>query len=741
MNAAAFLCDQIFFPGEGEIARCLRENDWTGSELGAPDTWPENLRVVVGLCLASEMPSFLTWGPEHVFFHNDCFVPFLREHTISEVLGRPARFAIPEMWDALGPLLDQITVTGKAVLTDEIPFHFGVNAHVETRYIRFSLTPVFSRDGSQVDGTHCIIASARVNFSGGRPTESPGESRHQVNDQQVALHLSGMARLQALSTWLVKTGDLHSLLAEILSAAAELAGTDKGTIDFHDPATERLEVVVHQGLGRSFLSKFSSARCVATSRAVREGRRVIVKDVMEEPELRGSADIDLFMADGIRAMQSTPLVSRDGRLLGLLSNFFRVPHRPAEHELRLLDLLARMAADFIERSQAEEALRQGEEKLRRAMEIETVGIIFFNTSGSITDANDAFLRMSGYSRSDLEQGKVRWDVMTPAEWMPHSFRALQEFKALGRTIPYEKEFVRKDGSRWWALFSATRLDENEGVEFIIDITERKASDEELRRHRDDLEIRVQERTAALDAVNGALRDEIVERHRAEASRQELQRQLASAQEEERRRISRELHDGVGQHITALMLELKSLQSASSYLPNPATLASLQAITERVGKEIHDLALELRPTALDDLGLLRALSNYIEQWSATSKIEVDFHSSGWAGKRLPPAIETTAYRIVQEALTNVVKHAHASRVSLIIERRPKQVTLIIEDDGSGFNVETVPQHPHSGRLGLLGMKERAALMEGEVKVESSPHKGTTIFVRLPLPAPKSIKTNG
>jgi PAS domain S-box-containing protein len=124
-------------------------------------------------------------------------------------------------------------------------------------------------------------------------------------------------------------------------------------------------------------------------------------------------------------------------------------------------------------------LRKSEERLRRAIEIETVGVIFFKTDGSITDANDAFLRMSGYNREDLVEGLVRWDEMTPPEWMAHSLKAIEEFKSTGRTIPYEKEYVRKDGSRWCALFAATRLDEEEGVEFIIDITERKRAEEAL----------------------------------------------------------------------------------------------------------------------------------------------------------------------------------------------------------------------------------------------------------------------
>jgi PAS domain S-box-containing protein len=133
-----------------------------------------------------------------------------------------------------------------------------------------------------------------------------------------------------------------------------------------------------------------------------------------------------------------------------------------------------------DRKRAEQALQASQERLSRAIQIETVGVIFFRTDGRITDANDAFLHMSGYSRGDLEIGLVRWDRLTPPEWMPQSLRAIEEFEMMGRTIPYEKEYIRKDGSRWWALFAATRIEADEGVEFIIDITESKLAEVKLR---------------------------------------------------------------------------------------------------------------------------------------------------------------------------------------------------------------------------------------------------------------------
>ena len=187
------------------------------------------------------------------------------------------------------------------------------------------------------------------------------------------------------------------------------------------------------------------------------------------PEFVGS----VFYRELHRALREHKPVQFEG-YSPLSDRWFETHAYPSE------DGLSVYSRDITERKRAEEQLRESEERLQRAIEIETVGVMFFRTDGSITDANDAFLGMSGYTREDLAKGLVRWDEMTPPEWMPHSLKAIEEFQSTGRTIPYEKEYVRKDGSRWWGLFAARRLDEHGGVEFIIDITESKRAEEELR---------------------------------------------------------------------------------------------------------------------------------------------------------------------------------------------------------------------------------------------------------------------
>jgi signal transduction histidine kinase len=266
-----------------------------------------------------------------------------------------------------------------------------------------------------------------------------------------------------------------------------------------------------------------------------------------------------------------------------------------------------------------------------------------------------------------------------------------------------------------------------------DITRRKQAEETLHRVHNELEQRVQERTVALTHINEMLRAEILARQRAERERQQLLARLATIQEEERRRISRELHDQLGQNLQALILGLKSLEIHAPNRPSIALhIAQLQALTAQIEQGMHRLAWNLRPPDLDDEGVETALQNYVEDWSQRFGITVDFHSRGFTSQRLPSHLETVLYRIVQEALTNVLKHAQAQRLSVLLECRRDHVLAIVEDDGIGCDVETLLRvHQRQGRLGVIGMQERAALVHGTVEFESTPGVGTTVFIRLPF----------
>jgi len=212
---------------------------------------------------------------------------------------------------------------------------------------------------------------------------------------------------------------------------------------------------------------------------------------------------------------------------------------------------------------------------------------------------------------------------------------------------------------------------------------------------------------------------------------QLLAKVMSAQEEERKRIARELHDETSQSLTSLIVGLKALEHC-----DPAEVAGaaaeLRALTSRTLDAVHDLALELRPSGLDDLGLVAAVEQHVRAYCRRYGCEVDFQATGLDGVRLSHETELAIYRIVQEALTNAAKYAEARTVSVTIERRGSAVLAIVEDDGKGFDVKgLLDSRSSEKKLGIFGMQERAALIGGKLTVESEPGVGTTVFVEAPL----------
>jgi two-component system, NarL family, sensor histidine kinase DevS len=209
------------------------------------------------------------------------------------------------------------------------------------------------------------------------------------------------------------------------------------------------------------------------------------------------------------------------------------------------------------------------------------------------------------------------------------------------------------------------------------------------------------------------------------ARDALQR-VVTAQESERRRLARELHDETGQALTSILLGLRTVEEAADESGRAAAIGELRDLVRSTLQDVRQLAVELRPTALDDFGLVPALERLTSSFAESTGIAVDFQPS-LRVSRLAPEIETALYRIVQEALTNIVKHARATRVSVVIAEKPDAVTAVIEDDGVGFDSAT----DHGEGLGLVGMQERVALLGGRMVIETTPGAGTTCLAEVPL----------
>ena len=354
-----------------------------------------------------------------------------------------------------------------------------------------------------------------------------------------------------------------------------------------------------------------------------------------------------------------------------------------------------------ERQSANHALKASEMRYRRLFETAQDGILILNAdTGQIDDVNPFLTDMLGYSREQLLGNKL-WEI--------GPFKDTKASKAEFRELQRET-YVRYDD-----LPLETRAGKSISVEFVSNVYQVNGG-----------------RVVQCNIRN------ITERKQAEAKRKEysrklqvLSRRLVEAQETERRNIARELHDEIGQALTVMQLNLQSmLLSPDTEAVSPRLNETLEVV-ERVLEQVRDISLDLRPSILDDLGLEPALRWYTERQAALVELEVEFHADRLE-QRLDPMIETECFRVAQEALTNVVRHAQAKTVTVELRKEDGQLHLRVRDDGIGFEVVAIREQAVRGTsLGLLSMEERASLAGGGLEFKSVPGQGTEVHAWFPL----------
>jgi two-component system sensor histidine kinase UhpB len=250
----------------------------------------------------------------------------------------------------------------------------------------------------------------------------------------------------------------------------------------------------------------------------------------------------------------------------------------------------------------------------------------------------------------------------------------------------------------------------------------------------------QRRLAVVEKRNRELMDLHRQREKAQSALslaygrlRRLTRRLELAKEEERKRIARELHDDMGPSLTAVIINLQLLPQQPDSSDAARRITDTIELVDRLVQRIRDLSLDLRPPLLDELGLLPALKGYLEAQSERTglKIEVRGQVEG-----LPGETEIAAFRLIQEAVTNTIRHANATRVDISVRQRNGQLVLIVTDDGQGFDVRDTMERASSGKaLGLLGMQERVSVLDGEVEIDSAPGQPTEVRIRMPVEIPE------
>jgi PAS domain S-box-containing protein len=358
--------------------------------------------------------------------------------------------------------------------------------------------------------------------------------------------------------------------------------------------------------------------------------------------------------------------------------------------------------DATERRQFENNLLEAR---RRADHYKTIvqasadAILSFDAAGAIQTWNPGASQLFGYSESEAV-GKDVWETL----------------RLEGGADAVDKIMATLRSGRAVLQTDIARQRSGENVDVLLSLTPHIEPGGEL------------------VSISAIIRD-VTERQRMIKAKhqQELLQNLIESQEAERQRFARDLHDHLGQQLTGLRLALGNL---SATISDPDTVETIDGIKEqalRIDREISFIAFELRPNILQQMGLFEAIENFVAEWSRNYAIPAYFRGARQNALRLSPEIEINLYRITQECLNNVLKHARAKTVTVILEERGMQVSLIIEDDGRGFSPEEkddlVKISGHG--LGLLGMHERAAVIGGAFQVESAVDSGTTVFVRAPV----------
>jgi PAS domain S-box len=413
------------------------------------------------------------------------------------------------------------------------------------------------------------------------------------------------------------------------------------------------------------------------------------------PDDRSRADrASDSLARGERATYEAEfrLRHKDGHYVHVLSRGFPVRREPGGAVVRIVGI----HLDLTERRDAEAALRENEERLKLAFAGAQEGVWDWNLETGAVLYSSRWKEMLGYAEADIEPHISAWERLLHPDDIDLAKRLHESIKAGGETYEGEFRLRHKDGHYVEVLSRGYPVRRTPGGPIVrivgthFDLTARKRAE-------------------------------------AERARTEFLGRLVFAQEDERRRIAREMHDQFGEQLTALALRIRMLKDACGDTDHRRALVeAIEDIAQRLDRDVDQLVWQLRPTALDDLGLRAAIENYVHDWSSRLGIHASLHTSGLLDERLPADTETALYRIAQEALTNVAKHAQATSVEIILERRGSNVLLVIEDDGRGF--EAQPKGSDRS-FGLVGMRERAALVGATLEIESSPGAGTTIFVRM------------
>lgn len=535
------------------------------------------------------------------------------------------------------------------------------------------------------------------------------------------LELADMKRLHALNLRLLNGGELRVLLREVLQASADLMQTDQGNVQLYNHREQALNIVADLGFSQEFLDYFRSVpvgySVCGTAMANRE--RIIMEDASTDPRFVEFAS--LYAKFGFVAVQSTPLIGRDGRFLGMLSNHFKAPRRPDIRETQLLDLFAQQAVWVIERDQAEEALRESERRFRTLANSTPVLMWLNDPSGAIF-VNKAYLDFLGLKDQDGAEG-FKWTSHLHPEDEVAYVEAYLKCVETQMSFTAEFRFRRHDGEyRWMQTVAWPRIDDQGQclgyVGTTFDITHIKQAQLESERSAQELEHAVMRRTQELVSSQADLRALAV--------------QLNLTEQRERKQLATELHDHLQQILVLGKMQIG--QGKRFALGVPGCESMMKKVDDILSEALtytRTLVAELSPPVLRDHGLaagLKWLGEYMKKFDLAVTVSVPEKIT------LPEDQALLLYQSVRELLMNTWKHASAGHAIVSLDQRHGELQIQVRDEGQGFDlavIASVNSNDGTSKFGLLSIRERMRAMGGSFDIQSQPSRGTLVTLILPV----------
>ena len=509
-----------------------------------------------------------------------------------------------------------------------------------------------------------------------------------------------LGMLNAISATLYGSMELTGVFDKAVHLVNELMSAQVTMLFISDESAQELELMAHEGVSEEFVSEFKrlKIREGIYGEVAKTGRALII----ENTKINLKEHTDAFQKMKIQVQMVIPLVFQE-RVSGIICVAASQPRQFTNYDMDLVTSIGREIAVAIENArlygiqrQITERLRLSEGKYHRLFELASDAIFVTDLSGKLIEVNRASAELMGDTVEDVIGNDIR-RYLSPEELK--TARNVRKHLLLGQPFPqpYEQKLIRNDKTEVILMLSSNLVKHGDEPP-VFEHVARNVTRE--RRMQDNLRNYVQ--------------------------------QITRTQEEERNRIARDLHDETAQALYALTRQLDNFIRSSPKLSGE-TSSFLKGLVEQiktVSQEVRRFSQDLRPPLLDDLGLLSSIRWLTGDMEHRTHITVKLTVSG-TERRLAPHVELAIFRIVQEALRNVEKHASAMRVDVNVEYAAEKINISIADNGKGFKLAgEVGELPREGRLGLMGMQERAHLLGGNITIKSETNHGTNVLIELP-----------